>query len=415
MSIKRLIISLFAVSLLGLNTATAKAQTETPSDENIPLGEVTGTIVNKSPDGVIPENVELMLHAWDQNYMGQGMYHGQTLPDGSFIFTDVDLNPTLIFAVMATYDGATYFSETKAPSSTDTLLEFEVPIYDTTAHLTEVSIDQAHVLFSFVQSGMEILEVYFISNLGEYTIQNAVTLDDGQLATLAFSLPENASNISFKDSNETRFIQFPGGFADTSPLVPGRGAGQIVLRYLTPYEDQFTYTFSPPVPVEDVQFLVVQDDGITVEGGSITLEGPQTVQDGTTFDVYSHAPLQANERVAISISGEPTNVSVPLIEASETGSFLDFTSNLELGLGALVLGLTLIAAGVWWWRKPIAENDEIDGLLDQPDFRDLVAQIVELDEAYQAGNIAEEAYQQRRKALTEDGKALLIFDEKSNL
>jgi len=251
MHIGKMTISLLAIALLSLFTTTAKAQTDTPP-EGQAVGEVTGVLVNQSPDGIVPENIELMLHVWDQNYMGQDMLHGQSLPDGSFIFPDVNLDPAMIYAVMASYEGALYYSESKSPGPDDTALQFEVPIYESTGHLSQVTIDQAHVLFSFEQGGMEILEVYFLSNMGEYTLKDAVTLDDGQSATLTFSLPENAANISFKDNDNARFIQFPGGFADTSPLVPGRGSAQIVLRYNTPYEDQSSYTFTPPVPVENV-------------------------------------------------------------------------------------------------------------------------------------------------------------------
>lgn len=409
MSIKRITLFLLAITYLSIYVAPVNAQTETPQAESF-TGEVSGRLVNKSPDGGIPENVDLMLHIWDQNYNGLGMLHGQSSPDGSFVFPDVEFDPALIYAVMANYDGATYFSETKAPAQGDSSLEFEVPIYDTSPQLSQVSIDQAHVLFSFGQSSLEVLEVYFLSNLGKYTIKDAVTLENGQTATLRFRMPEDAYEISYKDNENGRFIQLLGGFADTSPLVPGRGSAQIVLRYLLPYENQYNFTFQPPVPVENIDFLVVQDESITVQGDGLTLEGPQTVQDGTTFDVYSHVSLQADAEVEISLSGEPANVSSPDMVTNELGETAKTSFNLEIGLGALALGLALVGAGVWWWRKP-GDEDELDGLLEQADYRDLVAQIVELDETYQAGEIPEDEYRRRRQSFIDEGKALLIEEE----
>ncbi len=410
MPIKRIAIFLFAIAYLSLSAIPAKAQTDTPPNESV-VGEVRGVLVNKSPDGIVPENIELMLHIWDQNSVGQGMYHGESFTDGSFIFSDIALNPALGYAVMAIHDGAAYFSETKTPAQEDTFLEFEVPIYETIGHLSQVTIDQAHVLFYFEQGKLEIMEIYLLSNMGEYTVKDAVTLDNGQLATLAFALPENSASISFEDNDNSRFIQYPGGFADTSPLIPGRDSGQIVVRYTIPYEDRFSYIFQPPVMVNNIEFLVAQNEGITIETGNqnLTYGGPRTVQDNTIFEVYSHSSLQAEESLELLISGEPINIPVPIIGTGETEETAKVTSNLEIGLGALVLGLVLISASVWRWRKlQTIDEDELDSLLDQSDYRELVAQIVELDETFQAKEISEEDFQKQRDALILHGKELLM-------
>ncbi len=369
MPIRRIVISLFVIAYLSLFTVTAKAQTDTPSNDVV-MGEVTGVVVNKSPDGIVPENIDLMLHVWDQNFIGQGMYHWQSLPDGSFIFSDIDLNPALNYAVMASHEGATYFSEIKAPAPEDTSVEFEVPIYETTGNLSQVTIDQAHVFFYFEQGVMEVMEIYILSNMGEFTVKDAVTLDNGQLATLVFALPENAASVSFNNNDDSRFSQYPSGFADTSPLIPGRDSAPIIVQYTTPYEDQFSYIFQPPVMVKNLEFFIAQDEGITIEAGNqgLTYDGSQTIQNNTNYDVYSHASLQAGESVEILISGESTNVSVPMIGADETDATTKVSSTLEIGLGVLFLGLVLIGLSVWRWRNlKTIDEDNLDNLLDQPD------------------------------------------------
>ena len=413
MPFRKIAIFLFAIAYLSLFTTSAKAQTDTPRNESV-LGEVRGSLFNKSPNGIVSEKIELMLHVWDQYSVGQGMYHGESLPDGSFIFSDIELNPALIYAVMANHDGAAYFSEIKTPAQEDTFLEFEVPIYDTTGHLSQVTIDQAHVLFNFEQGSLEIMEIYLLSNLGEYTVKNAVTLDNGQLATIAFSLPENSTSISFQNNDDSRFIQYLDGFADTSPLIPGIDSGQIVVRYITSYKDSFSYTFLPPLMVKNVEFLVAQDDGITIETGSKNLSyaGSKSIQDNATYEVYSYSSLQAGESLELIISGEPTNISVPVIGTGEIKEPTKVTSNLEIGLGALILGLVLISASAWWWRKlQTIDEDELDSLLDQPDYRELVAQIVDLDESFQTEKISKEDFQKQHEALILHGKALLMKEK----
>ncbi len=413
MPIRRIVISLFAIAYLSLFTVTVKAQTDTPSDDVV-MGEVTGILVNKSPDGVVPENIELMLHVWDQNSTEQGMYHGQSLPDGSFVFSDIGLNPALIYSVMASHDGAAYFSEAKAPVPEATSLEFELAIYETASHLSQVVIEQAHVLFYFDQGVLEVLEIYVLSNVGDYTVKDAVTLEDGQLATLAFELPENATSISFKNNSGPRFIQYPGGFADTSPLNPGKNSGQIIVSYTTPYEDRFSYIFQPPVMVNNLEFLVVQDEGITFEASSedLTYNGVQTIQENINYDVYSHASLKAGESVEIFISGEPTIVSVPMTGNDEPERAPKVSSSLEIGLGALFLGFVLISLSVWRWRKlQTIDEDDTASLLDQLDYRELVSQIVELHGTYQAGEISIDDFERQRDALVLQGKELLLEEK----
>ncbi len=416
MRIKSLLILFVALGLAGLPGLNAYAQTPTPPEGDTlvaPGGDVVGQIVNKSPGGTVLEQLDLMLHIWDKNYNGIGMLHGQSQPDGSFLFSDVGFDPDLVYAVMASYNGVTYFSDVQSPELDATSLEFELPIYETAADLSAVSIDQSHVLFYFDQGGLEVLEMYILSNAGEYTVADAVTLEDGRSATLQFPLPEEAIAVTFNSQNDGRFIQFPGGFADTAPIAPGQGSTQVAVRYFLPYTDQLEFVFAPPMGVERLEFLIAQDDGIQFAGDGLTFERTQTTQDGFVFDVYSHPSLKAGESIDIAISGRPTN-EVPLLgesDAAASGSSLA-ASRREMGLGALVLGLALVAAGIWWWRRPQHDlEDEWDDSLDSVAYRHLIAEIAALDDTYRAGEISEEDYQQQREALILRGKVLLMAEE----
>lgn len=414
MNRKRTLIFVISLVIILVPAIIVKAQTETPSDEEAPTsqtGFATGIIINQSPGGEVPESVDLMLHIWDQNYQGKGMLHGQSSPDGSFQFADVPLEPNSIYAIMATYKGATYFSEPILLGPEDTLLEFEVPIYETTTDASHVRAEQVHVLFSFDQGGLRVWEVYLLSNLGEYTVKDAVTLEDGLTATIKFTLPEDAANVSFDSGDQTRFVQFSGGFADTWPLVPGVESSQVVLSYILPYDGALTFTFKPTMKVKGLRFLIIQDPGITIDGDDLIHDGTQALQDGTAFDVYAREELPANESIEVIISGEPT-ASVLRLETPESGMPIIRSSRLEIGIGVFVLGLALVGVGIWWWRKPPdGDRETVEDILEWSDFRDLVVQIVELDEAYRDGGLNAEEYERQRKHLIYQGKILLEDEE----
>lgn len=409
---KQPLILLFVLVLLLATSIPANAQTGTPPDGTPEgrIGEVKGNIVNRSPGASISESVDVMMHIWNQNYDSKGMLHGQSEPDGSFRFTDVSFEPDLLYAVMAAYEGASYFSEPVMLNDDETTLEFEVHVYETTTDLSNTQIDQVHVIFYFVQGGLKVAEIYILSNLGEYTVKDAVMLDDGGTATLRFPLPENAANVSYNSNDNNRFVQYSGGFADTSPLIPGNSSDRIMVSYVLPYEDQLSYTFNPPLVTNGVKFLVIQEPGIKLEGEELVFDGTQTMQDGTTFDVYSHEELQPGDSVKVTLSGQPTtSVSGMVGDKSTSPAFQ--TSSREIGIGGIILGLALIVAGVWWWRKPTdIHSDEEEAGTDQDE---LVTGIILPEYTVESGDSKRDELAIQEAVLQQQVKTAVRGEDKS--
>ena len=158
------------------------------------------------------------------------MLHGQAQPDGTFLFTDVAFDEQLQYAVMATYDGVTYFSETTAVNLTSMQVALEVPVYESTSGLAGVQVDQMHVLFNFAEDGLETKEIYILSNSGERTVKDVYKLEGDKSATFKFPLPSGADFIFFKPDDQDRFVKFDGGFADTYPILPGTRSAQIMVN-----------------------------------------------------------------------------------------------------------------------------------------------------------------------------------------
>jgi hypothetical protein len=334
-----------------------------------------------------------MLHIWDQQYVDLGMEHGKSEADGTFKFSNVVFDPQRLYAVMTTFENVTYYSDTVPGPANSKEIELTIPIIETTNDPTAARIDQLHLLFDFVEDGMETTEIYVLSNLGERTVKDAVTLDDGQPATLRFPLPSDADFIFFQPEGQDRFIKFPGGFADAYPLLPGESSGQFMVQYLVPFSSGRTYTYTAPIDAQAINFLLPADSGITLEGKGLSNPQPYTLENGSSYQFYTHGSLRAGETLKVSFKGRPK------VASSKTAN----NPTLPLALGGVILGLTMVGVGFWWWRKPeervLIENEIASLDRGHSTFDDIITEIVYLDEANEQGMIEPEEHKRQRQKL----------------
>jgi hypothetical protein len=375
---------------------SARAQGETPPTG--PLGEIRGTVINENSGKVVTESLEVMLHILDLDYVDKGMEHGQSQPDGTFIFLDIPFDANTLFSVMATYNGVTYFSETKPADMTSLAVDINIPVYESTTDLADVRVDQMHVLFESSPDGLETKELYIISNLGERTVKDVFDLGEGKFATLKFPLPEDADYIFFQPDDQERFVKLSGAFADTYALLPGGQPLQIMTSYLIPYSGKREFIYTAPVDVAQINFLLPVQAGISLKGSGLAGPEETTLQDGSSYQVYSYSNLKAGQTLRITLAGGMAGGS-----QSTSG-----TKNLIAGLAA-IMGFGVIGFGLWRWRtSATAEADEdvsaepAEQTLDQ-----LITEIARLDEKYEQEDISSEEYQRQRQALIQKAKQRL--------
>jgi hypothetical protein len=390
-----LLIGLLAVS--AVTTHPVLAQTETPPTG--PLGKVTGTIVNQNTGTAVAEELDVMLHILDQDFADAGMLHGKSQADGTFLFADVPFDEQLQYAVMAAYDGVTYFSATAPAELTSMQVTLEVPVYESTSDLAGVQVDQMHVLFNFAEDGLETKEIYILSNTGERTVKDVYKLEGDQSATFKFPLPSGADFIFFKPDDQDRFVKFDGGFADTYPILPGTQSAQIMVSYLTPFSDGGTYSYTVPLSIARMNLLIEEDANVSLQGRGLAGPEQMTLQDGKSYLIYSYSNLSAGQTVEVSFTGQ---VNKEDRKAKDT--------TIPLASGAAVLGLAVIGYGVWWWRRPAndrGEDNEMDVQAGESTLDELIAEIARLDEEHAQGNISAEEHQRQRQNLMQRAKHLL--------
>lgn len=391
-----------ALALAFLTAVPLVAQEET-----LPTGTVSGQITNLTPDGIVPTGLDVMLHAWDVDFNEKTMQNGLSDVAGTFTFESVPLNPAWIYAVMLTYDDVLYFSEPMPLPEGATNLTLEVAVYEKTNATNAVQVERQHVFFDTASGGLMVGEIYILSNLGDRTIAGSHG-DDAPISPLQFSLPENAASVTFEGGEDGRFLRTPDGFVDTAPLRPGEGSGQVVVRYVLPYEDGMSYTLTPSWPTNGINFLVPQGVGLTISGDGLLDEGLRDMGDGRQVAVFSHEGLTAGDSMALTLTGAlalPANV--PAVTAITPAPAPGADRNV-LAVGAAVLGLALIGSGYWWYRQPgkDAEGSEPDIAFD-----DLVRQIAQLDANYDLGHVAEPVYSQERARLRRQAQGVLAEAE----
>ena len=389
-----LVLVLVALSAFGVQSAAA--QTEVPPTPAGPIGQVTGTLINRNTGKLVSESLEVMLHVLDKDFVDQNMLHAQSSDDGTFIFEDVPFAEGLQFAVMTVYEGATYTSDTVPVDMTSLKIAVEVPVYESTPDLSALQVEQMHVLFDLAEDGLETKEIYVVSNPGDHTVKDAYQLEDGKTATLQFPLPSDADYIFFKPDDQDRFVKLNGGFADTYPIPPGTQSTQFMVTYLVPYSGEREYTYTAPMAIAQMNFLLPDQGNLALQGAGLMGPESMSLPNGGSYQMYTYPDLKAGQTVSLTITGRNAD---PAARATNV--------NTSIAVGAGILGLLIIGAGLIWWRRNNGVWEEDEGAESGSEFDRTVNEIARLDEAHERGNLDEVQYREERQVLRERARALL--------
>ncbi len=393
---------LFVVLLLAAAPVAAQVDNPTPEGEVVTVpGIITGQVINGTDGAEAPANLEIMLHVWDREFNEKKVVTGETDADGRFQFDDVPFASDLFYAVMTTYQEATYFSVPLPVPEGETTLDLDVPIFDSTTDASTVQVAAMHIFFDVDPGGLGVGEVYNLSNPSDRTVvAGADTLTDGTAVTFQFDLPPEAANVSFNRSRDGRFLRTPDGFADTAPLLPGESSGQILVTYALPYSDNLTLERPIILPTKQINILLPTALGLSLSGDNMVYSGQQEMGEGVVVDVYTIEGLDVGDMVQLDVSGK---LVMPGSDPAAVESSL--SGQQGLAVGGIVLGLALIGVGLWWYLR--SRQTEPEETFPE-EFEEIVEQIVQLDEAHDQQEINDEQYQTQRDVLREQARLILM-------
>jgi mono/diheme cytochrome c family protein len=370
--------------------AEAPAQTRT----------LAGVIRNGTLGAAVPPNLSVNLIGLDPGFGVMTTLTVTADATGAFIFRDVPVTEGRQFVVATDYDGVTYYSPVTALDGSDA----QLTVYERTNDAGALRIERIHTFILFeTQNEVTIGQLVIVNNFGDRTFAPP----DGRTVTI--TLPPGARDLNVQDGQEgVTFFRTEAGFADTAPVVPGRGAAQLLYSFKLPWNGALEFVQPLPYPVDNVNVLV-GDMNVTLTGPQFGKSELQDVQ-GMPFQNYARAGLTAGEPLTFRLSSDAM-AGV----ANAIGNFLGGADTSGLALGASVLGLTLLVLGVWWWRQQAGGGrrtaDRIPAAripatrIHATRSRDeLLDAIAELDDDYAAGKVSRAEYERERAWLKNELK-----------
>ena len=385
-------------------TAAGTPVADAPEAPEIQLGVVTGQVINGS-GGDVPMDLEVTLHAFD--HITEILSNTVKISDdGSFRFEDIEMPESRIFMVTVDYSESTYNSDLGIVEAAVDSIDLPLLIFDTTTDASLLAIDRLHIFIEPATPGMiQVTELYLISNPTDRVVVAAETGEP----VLYYTLPEGATNLQFQtESAVSRFVETAEGFGDTVGVPPGSGQYQVMYAYNLPYERELDIEKPHNLPVNAVTILM-PDMGLRVKSDQLVDSGPRDIQ-GETFFVYTGNRLEAGQPLSVALSGSMSDGGLPSIEGGSSNS-------LVIGLAAL--GVTLVVAGGWlfrrnqklvlangaeWSEPEVIGNGTPESVMDA---------IIALDDLFKAGDLPEAAYRKRRAEL-KDQLAVMLADPGSD-
>ena len=180
------------------------------------------------------------------------------------------------------------------------------------------------------------------------------------------------------------------GFA----LAPSEKAYQLIAFSSLARMEKLDFSQSFALPVGSI--TVFTPVGVNLDSPQLTDLGEQTIQN-FNYHVYQAAPADSGSKLGFVISGNPDDAT------TATGT------NRGWLIGAAVLGIVLIAAGIWMYRRDQStqgdEEEEPENEFDSAN--EVMDAIIALDDLHTRKKISDKAYQKKRAELKEILKGMM--------
>jgi uncharacterized membrane protein len=406
--IKTLPIRLFL--LAGL-TALALVLVVQSSDFQVAYAQdqpdsVLGKVTNGTGGGELPGDLEVLLMSIDLANNRIIEQESTTVDeDGIFEFSNLISGPDLSYRIVVNHGS---YTPSVDLSTIENWQNVSMSIYNETKSLEDITIGSYVMMIPNIDARSRqvgVLTVINVENRGDRVWVPDLT--DPQLTgldLLRFNIPEGFTNLSVESELPTgNILEIPTGFALTNPIPPGEFA--ILVSYILGYEgDSFDFNLKLPYGADKVRMLLPED------GGSIDAEGfgspDVVVVADSVFNQYQGNNYAAGVELGATFSRLPQ----PTIFQAISDFFSGRTYLIIIIWIVGIAFLAILGYAIYSTRKGSKLSNEDDDELANRD--DIIAEIVALDEEYEADNIDEDEYSDRRCELKRLALELNVFNGK---
>ena len=363
---------------------------------------LSGQVINGTTNETLTEG-EVRLRAF--NIQLEELY-SETAPlnaDGTFTFELENVPPDWVFLADVTYGDLGFNSSPVQVSNAQPIAQIPLFVFETTTDSAVVQVERLQLILSFAQEQLLVSELYQFSNVGAAVfVGEAGNADQG---TVEIHLPAGAANVQFQRGFGTtqesfipanKVMQTETGWADTVPLRPGAGSSILLVNYDLPYTDGLLLAHPLTYPVNSA-ITILPQAGVEIIGEDWVFQGVQETISGT-FEGYINSQLTNADVLSLTLDGRPAQI----IDA-QGNPIAARNQNSELFIGGI--GLTLaLAVGFFFAQRWRTEQPQMavvaNGRVAQnKDVQVMLQAIANLDDAYEAGELDETAYQQQRQEL----------------
>ncbi len=358
-----------------------------------PIAEavISGQVTNGSTDEPVTDGaVTLRAFTFDLEEMLNETT--ELDEDGRYSFTLTDVDPNWVYLASVENDDLTFNSGAAQIERSDPKLDLPVAVYNKTTDRSVIDIEQIHLVLNFVDGKAQVSELYVFNNndTAVYVGETGNT-EDG---TVEIFLPAGAENVDFRRAlgsfdnfvAATEVVATETGWADTVAVRPGASSSVLLVSYELPYDDGLLLAHPLGYPVKQAS-AILPDAGVAIKGNGWIAQDTQTSEFGDILS-YVNPDMAAADALTLELDGRPREIT----SREQSGSALTRDGQTELITGIISL-LTALAIAAWFthkWRRSEPQLADSDAL---------VYAIAELDDAYDAGEIGETEYRQKRNSL----------------
>lgn len=370
-------------------------------------GVIRGVVTVGTAGVELSRTVTVTLDAYAQ-FEPVASFTATTGTDGSFEFANLAVDPNLVYLASVAWGGIRYSSPVVALNAETPASETNIIVYESTTQAPEMTIDRVHWIIDDQPGALLVGQIYAFGSGGDATFTGAAVEGTDVPVTVGIVVPAGAEQVTFDNGAVgERFVQVGNTYYDTTPLIPGQGSKQIVVRYALPYaETSVDFAQNFLYPIRTINVLVAELPGMEASISVLEGIGPQDFQGqvyriwqgndipATTLDASFQGLLAAGDIDPRTSGTAQGNVEMGG-SAAATGTAL--TPWMVWGTGALAL---LVLAGVilWSWRNGRMQTaTHGDDLRRQYDV--LLQRIANLDDLYALGQLDQSAWQTQRAQL----------------